>query len=253
MALTVSVLKRHDLGITQRVLADITFDSSYASGGESLTGTLLGMRIGELYAVQAAPKAGMAFEFVPNANNREGLLKAYRAALRNAALSTGGVAIGTTKQKIKTATTVNYLLDGVFKTKAATDDLFVFTDVTHDIAADASTVQEAVYALSLDAAGAATVTKGTTATGSGNAAPPAAPVGKVLVGYVRIAVAAGATPFNATGDALDAAHLTVTYTNAALPADGGKALGALAEAELREVAGSANLSGLTVRVEALGR
>ncbi|HYD82731.1 MAG TPA: hypothetical protein VEA63_01740, partial [Opitutus sp.] len=86
-----------------------------------------------------------------------------------------------------------------------------FTATTHDIAANASTVQERVYLYSLNAAGDVTVTPGVVATGAGNAAFPATPAGQTPFGALRLAVAAGATPFDATTDELDEAHLTDTY------------------------------------------
>lgn len=128
------------------------------------------------------------------------------------ALSTGGLVIGSTsKKEVKIASTINYLHNGVFKAKTTAE--VAFTATTHDIAANASSVQEAVYLLSLIADGTPTVTMGTIATGSGAAKLPDVPTGKTPVGYVRVAVAAGATKFDATSDDLDAAHLTVTYVN----------------------------------------
>jgi len=252
MTLAVSVIKRHDLGMTQQVIADLTFDSSYVLGGEPITGTMLGMRIGQLFSVMAAPKGACSFEFVPNADGRQGLLKVYRAAMRNAILGSPGLAIGSgSKAKVLIANTVPFLIDGVFASKTTAE--VAFTATTHDIPADADAVQEAVYAYSILANGTVAVTMGAIASGAGNAIPPAIPKGQALLGYLRLAVAAGATSFDATTDELDEAHLTDTYINAAFPADGGKALGALTEAEQAEVATTANLSGLTVRVTAHGR
>ena len=67
--------------------------------------------------------------------------------------------------------------------------------------------------MSLQADGTATLTAGTVATGSGNATVPAPPSGECMIGYVRVAVDAGATPFDATSDDLDASHLTVAYVD----------------------------------------
>lgn len=252
MTLAVSVIKRHDLGLTQQVIADLTFDSSYLIGGETLTAAMLGLRVGELYSVMAAPKGAMSFEFVPDSDGRGGVLKAYRAAVRNAILGSPGLAIGSgSKAKVLIANTVPFLIDGVFASKTTAE--VGFTATTHDIPADASAVQEAVYAYSMIADGTVTVTMGAIASGAGNAIPPAIPKGHALLGYLRLAVAAGATPFDASTDLLDAGHLTDTYINAAYPADGGKALGARTEAEQAEVKSTADLSGLTVRVTAHGR
>lgn len=90
---------------------------------------------------------------------------------------------------------------------------FAFTATTHDIAANADFSTEAAYLLSVDNAGAKTVTKGADRLIGDNqigAPVPATPAGDIPVGTVRIRVDAGATPFDATTDNLDAAHLTTT-------------------------------------------
>ena len=127
------------------------------------------------------------------------------------ALSAGGFVIGSVSKKtFKQANTVNFLFNGVFAAK--TTQAIALTATTHDIAASASSVQEAIYLITYSAAdGTTVVTKGDTATGSGAAVYPEIPAASVPVGAVRIAVAAGATSFDATSDDLDAAHLTCTY------------------------------------------
>jgi hypothetical protein len=144
-------------------------------------------------------------------NLMDGLDQIHTSLLYRA-LSTGGLVIGSTsKKEVKIASTINYLHNGVFKAKTTAE--VAFTATTMDIAPNASSVQEAVYLLSLIADGTPTVTMGTVATGSGAALLPEVPTGKTPVGYVRVAVAAGATKFDATTDDLDAGHLTVTYVN----------------------------------------
>lgn len=127
------------------------------------------------------------------------------------ALSAPGLAIGTSKPQVKITNTTVYLHNGIFKSKTTADT--AFTATTHDIPANASTVQEACYLISLAANGAVTITMGAIATGSGKALLPEIPDGKTPIGYVRVAVSAGATPFDASTDNLDAAHLTVTYVD----------------------------------------
>lgn len=131
--------------------------------------------------------------------------------IRNMVLSSPGLQIGTTSKKaVRINATTVYLKDGIFKSKAAAE--IAFTATTHDIAANASSVQECIYLLTINAAGTVTITKGDVATGSGNAKIPELPAQTdCVLGYVRIAVAAGSTIFDATSDDLDAAHLTVTY------------------------------------------
>lgn len=132
--------------------------------------------------------------------------------VKNMALSTGGLAIGSSdKKKVKIASTVNYLSDGVFKTKTTAE--VVFTATTDDITASATTVQEACYLMMLAADGTPSLVKGETATGSGNAKLPEIPATGTPIGYVRLAVAAGETSFDATTDELDEAHITDTYVD----------------------------------------
>lgn len=127
-------------------------------------------------------------------------------------LSAAGLAIGSVSKKtLKIVNTTTYLHNGIFK--SMTTQVPVFTATTHDIAANADSVQEAVYLVCQGATSSdlCTVHMGAIATGSGNAKFPEIPSGKTVIGAVRVAVAAGATKFDATSDDLDAAHLTVTY------------------------------------------
>ena len=142
------------------------------------------------------------------------LVNEMKTADKYRAFTSPGLAIGTTgNTAVKIANTVVYLNNGVFCSKTPAE--VAFTATTHDIAPNALTVREACYLITLAANGTPTITKGTTATGAGNATVPATPSGGTPIGYVRIAVAAGALPFDATTDALNAAHLTVTYVNSA--------------------------------------
>lgn len=127
------------------------------------------------------------------------------------ALSNPGLAIGTTTSQVKITNTTVYLHAGQFKSKTTADT--AFTATTHDIAFHASLVQEACYLISLNAGGTVTITMGTISSGAGTAGIPDPVAALTPVGYVRIAVAAGSTPFDASSDALGAGHLTVTYVN----------------------------------------
>lgn len=134
--------------------------------------------------------------------------------IANMSLGSAGLAIGSdSAAAILIANTVPYLIGGVFKSKATAE--VAFTATTHDIPADEEAVQEAVYLLTLQADGSVTITMGEIASGAGAAEIPDAPAGEAVIGHVRIAVAAGETPFDATSDDLDDEHLTVTYTNCA--------------------------------------
>lgn len=141
------------------------------------------------------------------------LLDDLSKRMRNMNFADGGLAIGTTKTKVKNAASLVCSVNGLFVT-VTTADTFSFTATTHDIPANASTVQEAMYVLTIDSAGAGHVYMGDIATGSGNAVLPNyedLPDDEAIVGALRLAVSAGATSFDATTDELDEAHLTDTY------------------------------------------
>lgn len=58
MALTVSVVHRTVFGNDRVVVADVTFDSSYATGGESLTASDLGFPSGQIFHVSTPATNG---------------------------------------------------------------------------------------------------------------------------------------------------------------------------------------------------
>lgn len=141
-------------------------------------------------------------EYLENVNTR----------LMNQCLSSAGLAIGSSaKAKVLIANTVTYSNAGKILTKTTAE--FAFTATTHDIAANAASVQEACYLMCLSSNGTPTLTMGEIATGAGNALVPEVPASVTPIGYVRVAVEAGSTLFNASTDELDASHLTVTYVN----------------------------------------
>ncbi len=148
-------------------------------------------------------------------NNKQSMMDLFdklSKRLRNLNHSVGGIAIGSgDTSKVKLANTVVISADG--KPVSVTTAEYSFT-AGDDIEANAASVQEAIYVLTLDVNGAGTLTKGPTATGSGNAVYPDyddLPEDEAVVGAVRIAVAAGSTDFDAGSDALSAAHITDTY------------------------------------------
>ena len=147
--------------------------------------------------------------------------------LLNHANTAPGLVIGSSDSaKVKIATTVTYVVNGIFKSKTTAE--VAFTATSHDIAFHATLVKEAVFTLSLKADLSAVLTMGAIAVGAGNAVQPAAPAGQCVIGAVRIAVAGGATPFDATSDALNAGHLTTTYYDQCMrPADIGSLIAAI--------------------------
>lgn len=136
-------------------------------------------------------------------------------ALSRRCVAAAGLKIGTSSTSdVRQDNTVEFLVDGAMYSASAQEVAFTATD--HDIAADASTVQEAVFVVSIDSSGNLSLTMGTIASGSGEADYPEwddIPSDEAVIGSVRIAVDAGSTKFDATSDALSAGHLTVTYTD----------------------------------------
>jgi hypothetical protein len=142
--------------------------------------------------------------------NLEAMFDKINTWLSNRCTSAAGLAIGSSsKAKVKIVNTTTFLSGGIFKSKSTAE--VVFTATTHDIAAHATLVQEAMYLLTLAADGTPTLTMGAIVSGAGNAVLPELPATGTPIGAVRIAIAAGATPFDASTDELDAAHITDTY------------------------------------------
>lgn len=128
-----------------------------------------------------------------------------RANLFNCALGNAGWAEGTNATTIKTVNAIDYCIDGVIFTKAATDNI-AFT----------ATAQQAVstfclYLFSIDSAGTVTVTKGTEL-GTDTAVLPARPASSAVIGAVKVATD-GATTFTGGTTDLGAAGITDTYLN----------------------------------------
>ena len=61
MALTISVVERTVFGNKRIVFADVDFDSSYPTGGESLQASDVGLKAIDF--LQATPKSGYIFEY----------------------------------------------------------------------------------------------------------------------------------------------------------------------------------------------
>lgn len=177
-------------------------------------------------------------------------LAAVQNVMQNRTLAPPGLAIGTDATKVLIANTCVFSLAGVLYSKTTAE--VAFTATAHDIAADALTVQEAVYLFSTVANGTITITKGTTATGAGNAAIPAVPAGGVPIGYTRIAVAAGIVDFDASSDDLDDAHLTVTYVDLSYIAPTLTCLSADIQAEFTKVLDTLGNQSLSSAAVAIG-
>jgi len=105
----------------------------------------------------------------------------------------------------------SYILDGEITTVSSSE--VAFTEATHDIAADGTDVQEAIYVLSIDPSDDSfTLTMGDIAD-EDDAVAPSTPSGELKLGEVLIQVDNGSTDFDATSDELSAVHLTDEYSN----------------------------------------
>jgi hypothetical protein len=135
-------------------------------------------------------------------------MRATSVALRNAmlhrVLSDGGAGIGTTTSKVRSNATISYTINGEFKSKAATDDLWTLTGAVIPAG------QKRTYLLLLDSAGAATVAASDTVLAAGTVTLPAWPADKAIVGSVTVSNGSGGN-FTPGTTALNAASITTTY------------------------------------------
>ena len=123
-----------------------------------------------------------------------------------AIVGTPALAIGSSsKKKVKNGA-FTVVRDGVVSTIASTET--DFTATTDDLAKSTG----AVYNVYLDATNTIKILKGTATAGGTGAVCPTTPAGGLKIGEVKI-VTSGAAIFDASTTELDAATLTVTYTN----------------------------------------
>jgi hypothetical protein len=134
------------------------------------------------------------------------LVNAMALLAANRCLSAGGATIGTTTTKAKSANTIVFTIDGVFKSKAATDDLWTLSGGVVPI----SSFQK--YLLCLDASGTASVIQGVPAATAAAVVLPAPPQDRAIVGVLTVATD-GVTTFTPGTTALSASGITDTYVD----------------------------------------
>lgn len=134
------------------------------------------------------------------------LINAIALLTANRCLSAGGAAIGTTTTKVKSANTITYTVDGVFKSKAGTDDLWTLSGGVVPV----SSYQK--YLLCLDGSGTASVVQGVPASTAAGVVLPAPPQGKTIVGIVTVQTDATHT-FTPGTTGLDGAGITDSYAD----------------------------------------
>lgn len=122
------------------------------------------------------------------------------------ALTSGALATTTNKAKFKTTATITYLIDGVFKSKTATDNL-TFSSGHTALAAN----QACVFGVFLNGSGTFSTTQGPiVAAGDPCPVPPFA-ANCSIVGLIKVSTTSGFTP-NTTE--FDASGVTTTYIDA---------------------------------------
>lgn len=143
------------------------------------------------------------------------LVQSFNALLRlvaNAAYSAAAVAIATVTTQVKTTATLTYLISGVFKTKAATDNFWTVAILQAATGfANIPIGSAAMFLFMIDAAGVATVIEGPVGVG---AAPPAVPADSIpedrcIVGTCKVVAVSAA--FLAGTDAWNKAGVTFTF------------------------------------------
>lgn len=142
------------------------------------------------------------------------LIQSFNAFLMqetNAALSAAGTAQATTTSKVKTTATLTYLIDGVFKSKAATDNFWTLTGSAVTAGVGGATMH---YALVIDGSGAASVIQGPTNQGSTTVWTPAPanqmPADLCIAATLKISLTA-TTVFTPGTTATNAAGVTSTF------------------------------------------
>ena len=221
MALSVEVVDRQDIGDAERIVADITFDSSYPWNGEPITAKDLGFRVGgKLFNVGPATKGKFRLESISDpalstrvtrGDRRNLIIRQAEPRAQDYMVGTPLVVIGTVSAaEIKITNPVRFVVGAALSVLELAAAEHAFTATTDDIAASATVARERWYLLSSTDGAAVVVTPGTIAD-EGAAVPPAIPADAAPIGLVKIVVALGATPFNATTDLLSATHLTVTF------------------------------------------
>jgi len=127
--------------------------------------------------------------------------------IANDTLTAAGCATATVTSQVKTVNTLTYLIDGAYKTKAATDNFWTLAGATVPVASFQK------YYLLIDGSGAASVVQGVPSTVSAAAVVlPFPPQSKAIVGVLTIATDATHTFIPGT-TLLGAAGITATFND----------------------------------------
>ena len=123
-----------------------------------------------------------------------------------AAFTSGALAIGTTTGTFKTASTVTFINNGIFKSKGATDNLAFSTGHTNLAAS-----QACLFGIWLDASGNVTTNQGPIVTAGDDCPVPLLKSGYTLIGLIKVSTSSAQT-YTVGTDALGTGN-TAAYTN----------------------------------------
>lgn len=186
-------------------ITDIFVQVTTAVGGSSLNVMLGSTGVDNLIDALSCAATGW---FYRDALESEFLPSLYGVPGGNHVNTSAGLAIATTKTKVKSVNSIEYFIDGVRYVKAGTDNLFDLTGMN----TTGGTKYNGAF-LYLDAAGTASIVAATEgATEAAIAWPDPVVADKCCVGKVVVTKSDGAFTGGTTD--LDAANVTATYTNA---------------------------------------
>jgi hypothetical protein len=126
-----------------------------------------------------------------------------REALGNLCLGAAGLDEGTNAATIKTVNAIDYAIDGILYSKAATDNIAM-----NALAAQAD-LTDCMYLVTIDASGTVVLVKGNAVAAGGDCELPDLPDGYCAIGAIKIALSGG-TFTSGTTD-LSGTGVTATY------------------------------------------
>ena len=127
-----------------------------------------------------------------------------REALGTHAFGAAGLVEGTNANTIKTANAIDFCIHGIIYSKAATDNIAMTAAVVQNIST------HCMYLISIDKAGAVTVTKGAEAKIADDIFLPSTPADQAVIGAFKI-VTDGSTTFTSGTTDLGASGITDTF------------------------------------------
>ena len=142
----------------------------------------------------------------------------------NHGLTQGDIAIGTNKAKVDLGTTIEYINQGLFKSKAAAIDVWTLAGTTVNASND--TAERCKWLLTLQADGTAVATQGAIVIAASTAVLPACPANETPVGYFEIETDSSNDFIPGTTE-FDAAGMTDTFVDLVWPNNGVDALAAV--------------------------